>query len=229
MSYTYLLSLSIGIARLGNSTTDFYLAPTKIGGLPVECDSHGNVMGTAFSSFRDSDGRVKRQAQPFRILRTKDNKSYEEITLSTAEVASINWKVHLANKKAAWYQFSELAGNLLLGENNSYKNQKTPLRNPKVKDFSKRQESLIIDPGPRTLSGANQSIEVDRNSIPSDYSHGSFPSPNPKYGRAINSLGTLKTDSEGRLLVLGAYGRAIAMVVQILGMMTLLMVQFTVW
>jgi L-lysine 6-oxidase len=207
MNYTYLLSPSIGIARLGNSPTDFYLAPTKIGGLPVECDANGNVTGDAFSSFKDSAGRVKRQAQPFRVLRTKDNENYEEITLSTESVASINWTVHLANKKAAWYQFSELQGNLLLGEGNSYNNQKVPLRNNTVTDPSARQK-LIIDPGPRTLSGANQSIEVARTNIPSDYPHGSFPNSSPKYGWPINSLGTLKTDSEGRLLVLGAYGRA---------------------
>lgn len=207
MSYSYLLSPSVGIARLGNSTTDFYLTPITIGGLPLECDSNGNPTGTSFSTFKDSMGRVKRQAQPFHIFRTQDGVSYEEVTLSTSGVQSIEWTVHLANKKAAWYQFSELQGNLLLGEGNSYANQKIALRNATVTSPTARQQ-LIIDPGPRTLSGPNQSVEVSRTNIPSNYPFGSFPNSNPTYGWPINSLGTLKTDSDGRLLVLGANGRA---------------------
>jgi L-lysine 6-oxidase len=49
---------------------------------------------------------------------------------------------------------------------------------------------------------------VARDNIPGDYTHGSFPNPTPTYGWPINSLGTLKTDNLGRLLVIGAYGRA---------------------
>jgi L-lysine 6-oxidase len=203
----YILAPSIGIARLGNSPSDFYLAPSRIGGLPRECDASGNPTGAPFSSFKDSAGRVKRQAQPFTIMRSDDGGEFEEVTLSTAGVASIEWTVHLANKKAAWYQFSELQGNLLLGPANSYANQKIALRNASVTDPTARQQ-LIIDPGPRVISGANQSIEVARNNIPADYPHGSFPNSTPKYGWPVNSLGTLKTDGEGRLLVLGAYGRA---------------------
>ncbi|MDQ3287609.1 MAG: CTQ-dependent lysine 6-oxidase LodA [Pseudomonadota bacterium] len=204
---TYLLSPSIGIARLGNSPTDFYLSPERIGGLPLECDANGNATDDAFSSFKDDSGRIKRQAQPFRILRTTDNTNYEELTLESKDVTSIEWTVHLANKKAAWYQFSELQGNLLLGPDNSYANQKVALRNNTVTDPSARQK-LIIDPGPRTVTGANQSVEIGRDNIPSDYPHGSFPSARPLYGWPVNSLGTLKTDSAGRLLVLGGYGRA---------------------
>lgn len=208
MSYFYILSPSVGIARLGNSPKDFYLTPISIGGLPLECDAYGNPTGEPFSTFKDALGRVKRQAQPFKVLRTQDGVAYEEVTLSTSGVQSIEWTVHLANKKAAWYQFSELQGNLLLGEENSYENQKISLRNATVTDPNCRQKKLIIDPGPRTLSGANQRVEVSRETIPTDYPFGSFPNSNPKYGWPINSLGTLKTDSEGRLLVLGAYGRA---------------------
>jgi L-lysine 6-oxidase len=204
---TYILSPSIGIARLGNSTTDFYLAPNRIGGLPIECDANGNATGAPFSSFKDTSGRVKRQAQPFRIMRSDDDANFEEVTLSTPDVASIEWTVHLANKKAAWYQFSELQGNLLLGPDNSYEKQKIALRNSKVGTPADRQK-LIIDPGPRLISGANQSVEFARDNIPSNYPHGSFPNSRPKYGWPINSLGSLKTDNEGRLLVLGAYGRA---------------------
>lgn len=207
MTYSYVLSPSIGVARLGNSRDEFYLAPIKIGGLPRECDSYGNETKQAFTVFKDQSGRVKRQAQDFRIFRTQNNRDFEEITLATEGVQSIEWTVHLANKKAAWYQFKELQGNLLLGEDNSYANQKVPLRNAKTTRTEDRRK-LIIDPGPRTVSGKNQSQEVGRYNIPPDYKFGSFPNPRPKYGWPIDSLGTLKTDSEGRLLVLGAYGNA---------------------
>ena len=63
-----------------------------------------------------------------------------------------------------------------------------------------------MDPGPRVIAGANQSVEISRENIPADYSHGSFPNSNPTYGWPIDSLGTLKTDAEGRLLVLAGYG-----------------------
>lgn len=208
MPTSYVLSPSVGVARLGNSPTDIYLAPLVIGGLPLECDANGNATGQPVSTFKDALGRVKRQAQPFSIMRTTDGGvSYQEITLQTQGVKSIEWQVHLANKKAAWYQFSELQGNLLLGPGNSYANQEVALRNDTVTVEAERQK-LIIDPGPRSLINANQSVEVARDNIPDDYTHGSFPNPSPTYGWPINSLGTLKTDSLGRLLVIGAYGRA---------------------
>jgi L-lysine 6-oxidase len=204
---TYRLSPSIGTARLGNSPTELYLAPERIGGLPFEADANGNATGQAFSSFKDAEGRVKRQAQPFRIMRSEDGESFEEVTLETSGVTAIEWTVHLANKKAAWYLFSELKGNLLLGADNSYQSWAVALRNKLVTDPTERQK-LIIDPGPRQISGANQSVEIARDNIPSDYPHGSFPNSSPAYGWPIDSLGTLKTDAKGRLLVVGGYGRA---------------------
>ena len=39
---TYKIHPGIGIARLGNSDTEFYLAPETPAGLPMECDSNGN-------------------------------------------------------------------------------------------------------------------------------------------------------------------------------------------
>lgn len=207
MGYSYILSPAIGVARVGDSHAEFYLAPTEIGGLPRECDQVGNATGQPFTRFKDADGRVKRQAQDFRIFRTEDNKTFEEVTLLTDGVQAIHWTVHLANKKAAWYQFKELQGNLLLGEDNSYGKQKVPLRNANAKGAQDRQK-LIIDPGPRTLSGTKQSVEVSRDTVPSDYPFRSFPNPEPEQGWPINSLGTLKTDSVGRLLILAAYGRA---------------------
>jgi L-lysine 6-oxidase len=223
MTYTYSIYPSIGVARVGNSIhllgseeVNFYLAPNEIGGFPIDCDSNGNELSGLFSTFKDKLGMVKRQGQKFRVFR-KDENSGEEVELILSgtndgenngkyfEVESIDWTVHLANKKAAWYKYSEYKGNLLFGEKNSYEAQKVPKRN---KNSNEERQKLIIDPGPRTISGKNLSKEIDRQTIPPKYKKGSFPREEVTYGHPINSLGTLKTDSKGRLIVLGGYGNS---------------------
>ncbi|MCX4029245.1 hypothetical protein H0A36_07455 [Endozoicomonas sp. SM1973] len=196
---------SVGVARLGNSeANDFCVGPTAIGGLPYDVDTNYQPTGPV-TSFKDECGRIRRQGQVFKL--------YDhgiEITLDSPNVANIEWTVHLANKKAAWYQYSELKGNLLYGADNSYSNQHVPFRNPNVADADR--QSLIIDPGPRTVSGRLQSIEFDEASVPPSYLHPSFPTyangSGPENGTAVTSLGTLKTDNQGRLIVLGGYGNA---------------------
>ncbi|MDR6238466.1 CTQ-dependent lysine 6-oxidase LodA [Aureibacter tunicatorum] len=193
------ISPSVGVARLGNSTTEFYLAPEEIGGLPFDCDEFGNKQGVV-TTFKDELGRVKRQGQVFKVF----DENGVEITMDSPGIKTMEWTVHLANKKAAWYEYSELQGNLLFGEENSYENQKVPLRN----ETAANRQELIIDPGPRSLSGKNETIEFDKESVPETYKKASFPSEDPKYGSAITTLGSLKTDNDGRLIVIGAYGNA---------------------
>jgi L-lysine 6-oxidase len=190
---------SIGIARLGNSLTEICLSPDSIGGLPYDSDNFGNLTGP-ITNFKDAKGLIKRQGQPFKIF-TDDG---QEITLDTPNVASIEWTVHLANKKAEWYQYSELQGNLLYGESNSYTNQNIPKRNP---DQITDRQSLFIDPGPRSITGRQQTIGFDKSSVPANYP-AQYPNATPKYGVAVTTLGDLVTDNLGRLIVLGGYGNA---------------------
>ncbi|WP_417528823.1 LodA/GoxA family CTQ-dependent oxidase [Marinomonas shanghaiensis] len=193
---------SVGVARLGNADgNDFVLNPIKIGGLPYEHDD--NLQPTTdVIHFKDEAGRVRRQGQVFKVLDEQGN----EITLGSANVKSIEWRVHLANKKAAWYAFSELNGNLLYGEENSYKNRGIEWRNVSVTSEPERQK-LIIDLGPRSVSGSLKSAEFDKDNIPSNYTKASYPGP-VLQGEDFKSLGTLLTDDKGRLIVLGGYGRA---------------------
>lgn len=191
---------SVGVARLGNSTTEICLSPDKIGGLPFDSDVNGNLTGPIID-FKDAKGLIKRQGQPFKIFQENG----EEITLDSPNVASIEWTVHLANKKAAWYQYSELQGNLLYGESNSYTNQNIPFRNPNI--LGSDRQSLIIDPGPRSISGKQQSIGFNKENAPVNYPI-QYPSPVVKYGVAVTTLGDLLTDNQGRLVVLGGYGNA---------------------
>lgn len=189
---------SIGVARLGNSPTDICLSPDSIGGLPYDADQFGNA-GGAIVNFKDAKGLIKRQGQRFQIFQDDG----QELTLASPNVASMEWTVHLANKKAEWYQYSELQGNLLYGQANSYANQNIAKRNPDSTD----RQTLFIDPGPRTVSGVQQSIGFDSSSVPANYP-AQYPNATPKHGSGVTTLGNLLTDDIGRLVVLGGFGNA---------------------
>jgi L-lysine 6-oxidase len=210
MASRYAIGPTIGVARLGNSLDQFYLEPDKIGGLPIACDGQGNVLTqsgkpASVRQFKDPLGRVKRQGAYFRVFQSADDGSSHELTLDSAEVESMTWTVHLANKKACWYQFSGLEGNLLYGQTNSYAAKKVALRNPDVTDTDARRK-LIIDPGPRTVSGRRQHATIDKASS-GGYQFASWPTP-VVYGEQIDSLGDALTDDAGRLIVLGGFGKS---------------------
>jgi L-lysine 6-oxidase len=155
--------------------------------------------------FKESLGRVCRQGALFRLFRIDDEHlEGEELTLDHADVLAIEWSVHLANKKAAWYNFAELEGNLLYSAGNSYRQRHVPLRNKDIHGDARKH--LIIDPGPRTVSGRNQLKPFDRASAGS-YGHVSFPT-EPKYGHAVTTLGEVRTDCSGRLVVIGGFGKS---------------------
>jgi hypothetical protein len=214
MATRYEIHPSIGVARLGNSHQSFYLAPETIGGLPRECDASGNpliVNGAPkwVERFKDEDGRIKRQGAQFKIYAFDSANPKDpgrEVTLEGADVEDIEWTVHLANKKAVWYEGAELEGDLMLGEENSYKNRGVPLRNADVKGKPARQK-LIIDPGPRSVGEPDQQVDVSRDNVPKDYKYGSFPDP-ALSPYPINTLGKIMMDRMGRLVVLGGYGNA---------------------
>lgn len=191
---------SVGVARLGNSPDQICLSPDAIGGLPFEADFYGNPKGP-ISKFKDEKGLVKRQGQPFKIY----DGDGAELTLQSPNVKSISWTVHLASKKAAWYQYSELQGNLMYGPGNSYANQNIPFRNKDVP--SSKRQTLIVDPGPRTISGERKSVEFDSANAPAGYPV-QYPPSTVKYGTAIKTLGDLRTNDKGQLIVLGGFGNA---------------------
>ncbi|MEM7453640.1 MAG: CTQ-dependent lysine 6-oxidase LodA [Planctomycetota bacterium] len=198
----------IGVARLGNSTTDFYLAPESVGSLPIDCDSSGNSKNQPVSGFKDNVGAIKRQGALFSIYVVEGNDTKR---IDFGDVQSIEWTVHVANKKAVWYTFSELQGNLNFGNDNSYENQRIPVNNSQITGPAERQK-LIIDPGPRTLtadattSAEDRKVAFSRYNIPEDYPHGSFP-PLDAGGKQIDELGEMIVNDSGQLVVLGGLGK----------------------
>jgi len=167
---------SLGIARVGNSvqTDGFFAGPEVVDPPPAQP-----------GFYRDSVGALKRQAARFRVygLNARDQ-VVQELTPANAEIV---WQVHLANKKAAWYQF-QIA--LDVPEANSA--PVSYLRNMAIPD----RDKLAIDPGSRSISGVNAG--GGSNSI---FDTGKF------MGRAVY-LGEIRTDQAGRLLVLGGHGKS---------------------
>ena len=162
----------IGVARLGNSQNDFYIGPEVPDPAPEPP-----------GFYRDATGALKREAARFRIYGLNaEGRAVRELT---AKEAKIEWTVHLANKKSAWYQF-QLA--LDIPEANSV--PPSLLRNAAVPDRSR----LVIDPGARSITGANQSGGKKHT-----FDTGKF------MGKTVY-LGELRTDEAGRLIVLGGRG-----------------------
>lgn len=207
---------SIGVARLGNSPEGKLLVPNKIGGLPHHynlnnLNQYDNIDQTKLPSenFKDEFGLIKRQGQPFRIYDEQET----EITLDYPDVEYIEWTVHLANKKAEWYEYHELQGNLLYPQNSYKENGKRytdgvfPLRNKdKGKIKLEDRRVLILDTGSR-------SIVINKNS---NKQAAYFTSNGEKickknlaegkYGTPINTLGEIHTDEKGRLIIFGGHG-----------------------
>jgi hypothetical protein len=160
---------AIGIARIGNSD-EYFIGPEVPHPTPPPA-----------GGYRDASGKLKRQAAMFRIY-GYDADGHVVAELTTAN-ATIDWTVHIANKKGAWYDFDAA---LDLPEAHDLKSAR---RNAFVQ--GKDRDKLVIAPGPRSISGANQ------RSAPFDT--GEF------LGQKVY-LGELRTDSAGRLEFLGGEG-----------------------
>lgn len=208
---TYKIHPGIGIARLGNSDTEFYITPEVPAGLPMECDAQGNPLvnpdgkgPVLVKSFKDKQGRVKRQAARFQVY-VYDDESPEGRPLKIGDpvagggnhgtLIDIQWRVYLANKKASWYEFQQRQGE------HGYAPD-APRRNAEVSD----RDRLIIDPGPRSVNvSSRRKASFDRSGN-GTYAT-SFP-PDTISPNGIDTLGEILTDDTGRLLVLGGHGHS---------------------
>jgi len=137
-------------------------------------------------TYKDSMGALRRQAARFRIF------GYDAAGEVVAELTPVNseieWTVHLANKKADWYQF-HLA--LDIDEAKLPSAAVSKRRNALVKGEDRKK--LVINPGPRSIHGRNTSGT-------------SYYFDSGKFFDQPVSLGELRTDGDGRLLVLGGFG-----------------------
>ena len=213
MPTTYRIHPGVGIARLGNSPDAFCITPEQPAALPIACDERGNPLVTPDGmtevrvwSFKDSEGRMKRQAARFQVW-AYDEKSPNGRPLKLGDpvegggnagvLVDIQWRVYLANKKSSWYDFLQLQGEHGYAPTH-------PRRNSAITDDDARQQ-LIIDPGPRSVNHTtSRTAHCNRDN---DAYATTFP-PNPLKPNSIETLGDLLTDDTGRLLVLGGHGNS---------------------
>jgi hypothetical protein len=162
---------AIGVARVGNSPTDYFVGPEVTDPAPEKP-----------GFYRDASGMLKRQAARFRLYGY--NGAGEVVGELTADTADLRWTVHVANRKAAWYQWTmaldvpEAAGSTI------------PRRNANV--TGDQRKGLVIDDGPKSITGKGASG-------PEYQFRGQFQ-------QADVYLGEVRTDEAGRLLFLGGLG-----------------------
>lgn len=166
----------IGIARVGNAKDAYYIGP-QVPNPPPLPPQH----------YRDETGALKREAALFRIYGY--NAAGEVVTELTDDTAEITWRAHVANQKSGWYQF-HVALDSAEALTTVDASQRAPiLRNVGIKD----RATLIIDPGPREISGTSKKGSKHH------FDTGKFMG-TPVY------LGELQTDDKGRLIFLGGRG-----------------------
>ncbi|MFI6445887.1 LodA/GoxA family CTQ-dependent oxidase [Kitasatospora sp. NPDC050543] len=164
---------AIGIARVGNSGEDF-----------VGPEVPEQPVGAA-GSLKDGAGQIRRQAARFRIYEyDADGKAVREVTVGKDGVKDISWTVHLANRKAAWYQFYVP---LDVPDGRRLKQKQYGRRNAA---FEGDRKKLVNDPGPRTVSSKDKQKEQILGEIMGQKPH----------------LGDLRGEETGSLLVLGGAG-----------------------
>jgi hypothetical protein len=165
---------AIGVARVGSSPDAYLLAPQVPFPAPRPAGSS-----------HDDDGQLKREAVEFRVYGyDEDGRVVAELN---SENAQVTWTVHVANSKAAWFQFQHamdvpsLVGTVV------------GRRNPAITDLNERAH-LVIDPGPCSISGRDQQGRTEYR-----FDTGKFK------GETV-SLGELRTDGLGRLVFLSGLG-----------------------
>ena len=181
---------AIGIARVGNSPEEYFLLPDLI-----------NVPITDPGNFRDSQGRIKRQAAKFRLYGADENGQI--IKELTAEDGEITWTAHVGNKKAAWYNF-DLALDIpqAKGVFKGYPATVSTLRNATVSEPYRKR--LFIDAGAISISGKNKNPHGTDPKYA--FNKGTFFSLSGKDTPVY--LGELRTDADGGLLFLGGRGHS---------------------
>ena len=124
---------AIGVARVGNSQDEYFIGPEVTA-------SEKKPAGF----YKDNTGALKRQAARFRVYGL--NAAGKVVKELTADNARLTWRVHVANKKASWYEF-DVAMDIPQAK-------PVPLRNPNFQGPNRQQ--LIIDPGPVEISGLDE-------------------------------------------------------------------------
>jgi L-Lysine epsilon oxidase N-terminal/L-lysine epsilon oxidase C-terminal domain len=163
----------IGVARLGNHPTDFYVGPETPGSPGMEFVSGVEQAVAAYKSGDTGDAntryRVKRQAARFRIYEV-DSATGVSRRATLPAGTKVEWSARLVNKKDA------------------VKRPGGPPNAPMAIEVVQGREDRVIDSGTKTVSAGSAAT------LSGTY-----------VGKQV-TLGEIRTDSQGNLLVLGGRG-----------------------
>jgi hypothetical protein len=139
MGTVYKIHPAIGIARVGDHPSAFFIGPEAPGSPGVEIGNGDNE--TPVTRYKEA-GQVKRQAARFRVFRFDQDEGgvLHLIGEVTAQEAQIEWRVNLVNRKAA-LDHNPPAGHPA---------------NPRNTDIADRDSLIIKNPNPVKISGVNQ-------------------------------------------------------------------------
>ena len=202
----------IGLARLGDSD-EFFIGPEAPGVVPDPGGTDGP--GPDGGTYRDSESRLKRQAQRYRVYAYDDNDQViGELTAQSALVKSMHWRVHVRNMKAANYAFQ-----------GAYLFDPDQLRNPSIQPGKApiERDQLIIDPGVHSIASGQASpvvlkgdvfVGIDKGRLPGQLRYEGFTPKDPSQEVEVTytpakdiELGQLRLDEEDRLLFVPAPGK----------------------
>src|SRR5438477_6272318 len=100
MPSTFRIHPAFGIARVGDADGTGFIGP-ELPGVPA----NWNFETGAFEKFKVG-GRIKRQGVRFRVFEfASDGSLVGEASPGQGAVAAIEWTVHVANRKASFFQF----------------------------------------------------------------------------------------------------------------------------
>jgi hypothetical protein len=181
----------VGIARVGNSPDQHFIGPEE--------PRRPHDITAPDGSFKDEEGRIKRQGARFRIYAyDKGGNNLGELPLGKAadyrqgRAAKVEWTVHLANKKGAWFKvFTRFE------QPDEIRNPDVPVEKGHPPDS---RQSLVIDPGPRCIDGDGKPVRRAGGRRSLKFDTGTF-------REHTVPLGELKVEEHGRLVVLGGFGR----------------------
>ncbi len=210
----YRIHPAIGIARVGDAvrndaSKDFYFIGPEIPEFPANVDPQSGAQG----EFKTPDGRVKPQAARFRIFeyeKGNDGKFHpigEVATSDNTRAVKIVWTAHLANRKANFCAFHGQAGaedNPLFASYGTAQNPRLKVRNDKLKTSAERKKSLELDAGPQHINGGDTAT-VAHFAIDRDLKQNK---PSGETKLKIRTLGELRSDADGRLIVIGGMGQS---------------------
>jgi hypothetical protein len=180
MPVTYRIHPAIGIARVGDSPDDYFVGPEAPGVLPTLTRPDTPVLPAGQSgTYKDSASRIKRQGARFRVY---------EYTANGAGAVTRVREITAADGRIEWQVH---LANRKASVERIPEDDKPPTGDRRNEGVP--VERLVLDAGLQTISGTSQPMKRLQ-------------------GRFMNAIdvpiGDLLTDSAGRLIVLGGFGKS---------------------